>query len=313
MTKCERGPVRAVALSAICAALAGCGGGGTIVSSIPYEGPVTQADYVGKTFPVYFLVGEAGDRPGKVLAAKGTITYNTDDTVTVRLPGRAPVVFSPTATSGGVTSYEADGSGGLMRFAEVRDFSNPNTTAFRIVSSPPNPPPETFFLGGFGFETPAADRQPLPTATYNTAGAVFLTTPGSADFLPVAGDGTLTANFGAGTISGTLLTTDLFEVNLVGDPTTEDLLELTFLLQNGRITPSGFTGGVTATAQINEDGGGPRLLTGTVSGGSAEGAFFGEEAAAVAGMFEGDLALSDGGSPLVDFEAAGFVSGAKSP
>jgi len=303
MKKLAKSPVRAVGLLAALATLAGCGGGGTIVSSVPYEGPVTQADYVGKTFPVYFLVGQPGDRPGKVLAAKGTITYNADDTVTVQLPGRAPVVFSPNGTTAlGMTYQSADAVD-----AVITSFSS--TSAFRLATSTN---PDRSFLGGFGFETLAADR-PTTTATYNTAGAVFLTTPGSPDFLPVAGDGTLMADFDAGTISGTLLTTDLFEMDLVGDPLTEDLLELTFLLQNGRITPSGFTGGVTATAQINEDGGGPRLLTGSVSNGSAEGAFYGEEAAAVAGIFEGDLVLSDDGTSLSDFEAAGFVSGPKTP
>jgi len=283
--------------------LAGCGGGGTIVSSIPFEGPVTQADYVGKTFPVYFLVGEAGDPSGNAVAGRGTITYNTDDTVTMQLPGRAPVVFSPTGTTAlGMTYQSADAVD-----AVITSFSS--TSAFRLATSTNS---DRSFLGGFGFETLAADR-PTTSATYDTAGAVFLTAQGVEDFLPVAGDGTLTADFGAGTISGTLLTTDLFEVNLVGDPSTEDLLELTFLLQNGRITPSGFTGGVTATAQINEDGGGPRLLTGSVSNGSAEGAFYGEEAAAVAGIFEGDLVLSDDGTSLADFEAAGFVSGSKTP
>lgn len=293
--------MRSAASLAGLAFLTACGGGGVAVKSVPYEGEVTSASYIGKTFPVFFLVGETGDPQGRAVAGKGTITYNTNDTVTLRLPGNAPVVLARTGASGLGTNYQSAGSDPLV--AVVTGFSS--TPAFRLATSLGN---DMSFLGGFGFETQVADRP--ASATYQTAGAVFLTATNVKDFLPIAGNGTLNANFGAGTISGTLLSADPVDVKLAGDPNTADELALRFLLANGQITPQGFSGGVTATGELIVDGAGaPRTLTSTVSGGSASGAFFGGNAEAVTGTFSGDLALSDGGTKLVDFDAAGFFSG----
>lgn len=311
MIMLAKGRLRAGVLLAGFAALAGCGGSGgsLVVRSVPYEKPVTQTDYVGKTFPVFFLVGEAGDPSGDAVAGRGTITYNTNDTVTMQLPGRAPVIFTPTGSTALGTTYQASSGNASTIDAVVTGLAS--TDALRLVTSVGD---QRSFLGGFGFETLAADREPLPTATYNTAGAVFLTATNAEDFLPVAGDGTLIANFGSGMISGTFLSTDPVEVQLAGSAGTPDELALRFMLQNGQITPSGFSGGVTATGELVVDGSGPPLaLDAAIANGSAEGAFFGEEAAAVSGIFEGDLALSEGGTSLADFEAAGFVSGAKQP
>lgn len=284
--------------------LAACGGGATIVQTVPFENEVTSADYIGKSFPVFFLVGEAGDPNGRTVVGKGVVTYNSASSITVTLPGGGPVTLNRTGASGGSTTFAASGPDAIS--ALITGFSS--TTAFRLATVADD---DLAVLGGFGFETLEADR-PNAIATYDTAGAVFLTATNVENFLPIAGSGSLTANFGSGdVISGTLLDADPVEVNLAGVDVDLDILDLVFTLENGRITPSGFVGGVAATAELNIDGGPPTALGANMTGDSVEGAFFGGEAAAVAGIFEGDLALSNGAAPVIDFNVGGFFSGSK--
>lgn len=284
--------------------LAACGGGSTVaVESVPFDGAVTSADYIGKSFPVFFLVGEGGDPSGSAIAGRGSITYNDDDSVTVSLPGASPIRLARSGSTGLGTRYTGSGLNPVT--AVVTGFSS--TTAFRVVSSTDD---DFALLGGFGFETQPGDRG--ASATYSTAGAVFLTTPDAENFLPVAGDGTLNANFANGTISGTLLSTDPISIQLAGDSNTPDDLAMLFMLEGGRINSDGFSGGVTLSAELVVDGSGSPLdLNANIARDSAEGAFFGEQAAAVAGIFEGDVSLADGSTPLVEFDASGFVSGSK--
>ena len=224
-----------------------------------------------RPFRMYFLVGQPGDRPGKVLAAKGTITYNADDTVTVQLPGRAPVgLFTQ-------RDYRA-----WNDLSECGCGRRGDHQLFQHIRVPPcdldEPPTALFLVASASRPSPPIVRQ--PQRTYNTAGAVFSDHTRLPRFSCRSPEtATLMADFDAGTISGTLLTTDLFEMDLVGDPLTEDLLELTFLLQNGRITPSGFT--------RRRDGHGPDQTRMAVvhacspalsQTAAAEGAFYGEEA-----------------------------------
>ena len=289
-------------------ALTACGGGGSgspfVASSVPFERPVDDADYIGKTFPVFFLVGEAGDPSGTARAGKGTITYNSTRTVTVRLPGTNPIVFTRTGSSGTGTRYEGTAPDLSTVSAVVSEFAS--TTAFRLITSGDE---DYAVIGGFGFETPYDSNR--ASATYQVAGAVFLTAENVEDFLPIAGRGELSADFGARTISGTLIDTDAFEVNLAGNETINDILDLRIDIQNGRITNSGFTGDLDVASELTIDGDQLTQPQTSVTGDSVEGAFFGGDAEAIAGTFEGDIALSDDDGPLIDFGAAGFVSGSK--
>jgi len=291
------------------ATVSACGGGSTEVERVLFEGPVADADYLGRTFPVVFLVGEGGDPEGRTVAGQGTITYSASgDAVTVTLPGKAPIELVRSGTSGLGTIY----SGTIPRSfapstdvdAVVTPFSS--TSAFRLFSASED---GLAILGGFGFETPFDPGR--ATASYTTAGAVFLTVDDVEDFLPVAGTGSLTADFGAGTIGGTLIDTDAFEVELAGDDTIDDILDFRMTLENGRISQTGFSGDLGVAAELTVDGSTLTTPGVTVTGDSASGTFFGGDAEAVAGSYRGNIALSDGGGPIETFGASGFFSGAK--
>ncbi|MEL7105290.1 MAG: hypothetical protein AAGM21_05175 [Pseudomonadota bacterium] len=296
---------RSVCALAAAASLAACGSEGTLlVQPVEFTGPVTSADYIGKTFPVFFLLGESGDPSARTFAGEGTITYNSADTLTLRLPGASAVTLTRSGSSALGTSYSGLTDGSDPVEVLVSDFAS--TEAFRLISTAD---PDLTVLGGFGFETAADDRP--ASGTYSTAGAVFLTAENVSAFLPAAGSGTLTADFVNGDISGTLLDADPVAVALAGDNLTPDDLAMTFFLENGVITQAGFRGGVGVSAELNVDGGPPVVLGTTVTGDGAEGAFYGDAAEVVAGTFEADVRLTDSGGTLVDLDTAGLVSGGR--
>ena len=74
--------------------LTGCGGGETlIVQPQEFTGPVSAADYVGRTFPVFVVIGESGDPSARTFASEGSITYNSATSLDLRLPGSSPVTL----------------------------------------------------------------------------------------------------------------------------------------------------------------------------------------------------------------------------
>lgn len=294
-------PVAAVLLS-------GCMGSGSgslvVVEPQLAEGPVASGDFVGRTFPVLFLVGETGSPSARARAGTGAITYNGDGSVTLELPGTNPLTLTPASTGPNGTNYTGSTGSGTVE-ALIADFES--TESFRVATSSAL---EFALFGGFGFETPQANRR--ARATYDTAGAVFLTTNNVSTFLPAVGSGRLEADFDRGTISGTLLETDPVFVELGGSVNSADDLAMTFLLRNGVITPEGFRGGVSAEAALQVDGfGGYEVLDVDVTGGMAEGRFFDENAEVVSTIFSGEADLSDDGGSLVDLEFNGFAAGAQ--
>lgn len=286
--------------------LAGCGGGETIiVQPQEFTGPVSAVDYVGRTFPVFFLIGESGDPSARTFAGEGSITYNSATSLVLRLPGASAVTLTRSGSSALGTTYSGLTDGMEPVEVLISDFSS--TEAFRLLSTAD---PDLTVLGGFGFETAVADRP--ASGTYNTAGAVFLTADNVGAFLPAAGSGSLTADFTNGNISGTLLDADPVAVALAGDNLTPDDLAMTFFLENGVINSNGFRGDVGVSAELVVDGSGaPVVLGTTVTGDSAEGSFYGDEAEVVAGTFDADVRLTDSGGTLVDLDTAGFVSGGR--
>lgn len=293
------------ALSAA-AVLAACSGGDTLlVQPVEFTGPVTSADYIGQTFPVFFLLGESGDPTASAIAGKGSITYNSANSLTLRLPGASAVTLTRSGSSALGTTYSGLTNGSDPVDVLVSDFAS--TDAFRLVSTADS---DLAVLGGFGFETAVNDR-PV-SGTYNTAGAVFLTAENVGAFFPAAGSGTLVADFQNGDISGTFLDAAPISVALAGAAITPDDLAMTFFLENGVINSSGFRGDVGVSAELVVDGtGAPIALGTTVTNDSAEGSFYGDAAEVVAGTFEADVRLSDNTGTLVDFGTAGFVSGGR--
>lgn len=283
--------------------LAGCGG--STVGPVFFEGPVTDADYVGKSFPVFFLLGETGDPTGNTFAGQGSITYNSDGTLTLNLNRSAPVELVSTGTSGLGETYEGT-FGGATVSVLVTDFAS--TEAFRLASIADT---DIGLLGGFGFETAVDDR---PAAgTYTTAGAVFLTAENVGAILPAAGSGTLEADFVNGNISGTLLDADVVQVELAGDIASPDDLALMFMLENGVITDNGFSGGVSVSGELVVDGTTLTPLNTVVTGDAVSGTFYGDGAEVVAGIFESEVELLDGSDSLIDLGADGFLSGGLTP
>ncbi len=293
------------ALASVGLAVAGCSSTTVGGQRVIFEGPVDAADFVGKRFPVFVLVGETGDPTANSVAGRGAITYNADGSITLELPGRSSFRLEEESTGLLGTTYSGVPRGGSTVEVLVSNFSS--TDAMRLLTSTSD---DTDILGAFGFETAVDDR---PTSgTYSTAGAVFLTTENVGDVLPVAGTGTLMADFMSGSIEGTLLDADPASVALAGVVTTPDDLALTFMLENGVITSTGFRGDVSATGELVVDGSGaPVPLTATVSDASVDGGFFGDAAEALAGTFQSNVNLSDGGSIETDIGADGFFTGTR--
>ncbi|MEO1238523.1 MAG: hypothetical protein AAFW64_02475 [Pseudomonadota bacterium] len=298
--------LRACAVIALGLGLTACGSGETlVVQPQEFTGPVTASDYVGRTFPVFVLIGESGDPSAETFARQGSITYVSANTVTLRLPGASPVTLTRNGSSLLGVSYSGLTNGRDPVEVLISGFSS--TEAARLVSVADT---ELSVLGAFGFETAVEDRP--ASGTYSTAGAVFLTAQNVGAFLPTEGSGTLVADFTNGDISGTLLDATPVAVALAGDNLTPDDLAMTFFLENGVITPDGFGGDVNVFAELVVDGSGPPVVLGTaVTNDDVEGSFFGNEAEVIAGTFEADVRLSDGGGTLVDLDTAGLISGGR--
>ncbi|MEL7026544.1 MAG: hypothetical protein AAGO57_04840 [Pseudomonadota bacterium] len=283
-------------------AVAGCSGETLVVAPVEFDGSVTSADYIGETFPVAFLVGEEGDPTGSTSAGQGSITYNSASSITLRLPNGRTASLTRTGTSGLGTNFRGTLNGETIDVT-VSDFAS--TEAFRLISSADD---EISILGGFGFETAVGDRP--ASATYSTAGAIFITAENVGPFLPAAGSGDLSANFTGGTITGTLLDADPVSVAVAGAELVPDDLTLVFELENGVITPSGFRGDVGVTGELVVDGAGAPVVLGTnVTGDQASGQFYGDAAEVVSGTFGTQVGLSDSGGALVDLDVDGFFSG----
>lgn len=296
---------RSALFGLLAAGLSACGGETVTGQRVLFSGSVDAADYIGQTFPVFVLIGETGDPTGSSIVGEGSVTYNTDGSLTLRLPGAPAIQLTEIGTSGLGTSYRGIASGTTTIDVLVSDFSS--TDAFRLLTTAQ---PDLSILGGFGFETAVADRP--ASGTYATAGAVFLTTENVGAVLPAAGTGSLVADFTNGSITGTLLDTDPVSVALAGDVSTPDDLALNFFLESGVITTTGFRGDVSVTGELVVDGAGaPVALNTSVTGDRASGAFFGDGAEAIGGTFEANVGLSDGVTPLVDLEAGGLVTGTR--
>ncbi len=158
-----------------------------------------------------------------------------------------------------------------------------------------------------GTETDSNDLRALPTATYD--GHARVRVAPTTDFVEyndsvseARGDMRLGANFGAGTVSGSI-------TNMEGrlprnqDPTrtwTPFAGQLT--LNETGISGNGFTGAVTADSGFTSE-------IGTVAAGSSySGTFFGPEANEVAGGLSLTGTSADGGVPYLGW---GFIQGGK--
>ncbi len=297
--------VRAVLSVALAASLSACGGETETGQRILFSGAVDPSDYVGQTFPVFVLIGETGDPTGRTIVGEGSVTYNADGSLSLRLPGAPPIALSEVGASGLGTTYRGLAGGTSTIDVLVSDFAS--TDAFRLITTAQ---PDLTIVGGFGFETAVADRP--ASGTYATAGAVFLTTENVGEVLPAAGSGSLSADFTNGVITGTLVDADPVSVALAGDVATPDDLALNFFIENGVITPAGFRGEVGVTGELVIDGAGaPVALDTSVSGDRASGVFFGDSAEAIGGTFEADVGLADGGNDLIDLEVGGLITGTR--
>ena len=148
-----------------------------------------------------------------------------------------------------------------------------------------------------GTETADSDIETLPTATYS--GYAYLRVGPREDFtsfgdvvLDAKGDLSMTANFGAGTVSGEV--TDMerkFPSNV--DPTrTWTPFTGALTLQTADIDGNGFTGAITSDAGFNAN-------FGTVNSGSTySGTFFGPNAEQVGGGING-TGMSVDGTPWI--------------
>lgn len=283
--------------------LVACGGGDVAPTRQLFEGPVVSADYIGKSFPVRVLVGETGDPTASTTTGEGSVMYNSSTSIRVNLPGVPAFDATRSGSSALGVTYTGTPNGGSEISVTISDFST--TTAVRLITVAET---DLAALGAFGFETVEGDRP--ASGTYDTAGSVFLSATNVGAILPVAGDGTLTADFTNGDISGTLLNADSASVAIAGAEIVPDDLTLTYTLENGTITSTGFRGDVGVSGELVVDGAGaPVVLDTAVTNDRVDGVFFGDEAEALAATFNSDVRLSDGATPLLNLEADGFLTG----
>lgn len=290
------------------AGLAACGGGGTtgtgggiggggtvgIVQSpdgriLAGSSPIVPNDFVGRTFPLTFLVGQDRTPQSQSARAVGQMEVVDNDTLILTLTtGDVRLVRT------GASTFE-DPSGTVL---EIEDFG---AARYLFLDAA-----DTTGRFAYGFETPVAAR-PV-TARFNriSASTVLIDTPGVSNRLVMNAPGTvdLQATFtgSGGTITGTMFDGREF-VDIDDDGTNEELFLRTTL--NGTINEGGFTGTVGGSAQV-ERAGSLADANLVLSNTSADGKFFGTAAQVASGTYDVDAVITPQGLPSTTAEISGF-------
>jgi len=228
--------------------LSACGGGTLGPNSIFIgSSPITEADYVGKTFPARYVGrNDAGD----LFRGAGTVRYISSTEIEVKVEGIDEILIE-------------DSPGmflGATIYAETSLQSPELVTAFATDEV------TVEYFGFLGFETTSAG---LPTENLyyydDIDGSVLLLSNGvdsGSDF----GGTFLDVDFDTGIVTGLLHSSDNAEVSIVG----------------GAISGNGISGGAELeTFSIDFP-----VISETVDS-DTSGTFFGPDATALAGTYEG--------------------------
>ena len=241
-------------------------------------GEAFPEDFVDKTFPVYFAVGEQTDGGSEAEAGIGSARFISADEIEYSGLGQPTRVY----TRVGTTNEFAPDDGSISLFVE-------ELGAAILASSNLDFAGPTGGVAAYsGFETPVANRPAL--ASYNSGdfAVLFLAGPDfpEVDTLTCSNCVDLSANFAAGDISGQVF--DGTSTDASGE------FSITNELVDGTITSSGFTGQIEATAAFTPVGGSTRGVTTELTNQNVIGRFFGSDADQAMVVYEGDFAFGEG-------------------
>ena len=265
-------------------------------------GPLGTRNLLGRPLPFVVATGDSGAAGARAATGIGTIEVVDTSTLILRLPGQDPVTLTPDGRSGGFTDATGrlfvlndDASGG--RFT----LSGGGTSLDRFIADRP-------VFGAFGHETPEAARPVRATYSDHGASTLFLAREGAPGVMTVSDSGSvfITAEFaGDGTIRGGLIDT-IDRVDFSGDGTEDSELSIDVTL-DGRITPVGFEGTMSAEAFIAPLGGGtPQNLDLQLTDPKVTGRFFGNAAESLAGAFGSPVTLVPPGGAREGGSLSGF-------
>jgi hypothetical protein len=272
----------ACSLGVAAMSLSGCGGGGGVTRVMANGDPIDAADYVGKTFPLLYILGQDDEPEADIKGGYGKVTVIDENTVKVEVPGEDPITFTRVDAT---NQFEGDDGDGGTITVTIDDNGE-----YYFVYCDCGAIEGLDFAGAFGFETPV-ELRPEGIATYDGvySGAVFATANDPEYLLvPGVGSGQLVADFGTGDISGTLLDASA-STDLDDDGLEDDTAYVLMTLENGTITSTGFDGTVTGEFEFQIDGGAITPVDSEFSNTDAEGKFFGNSGQTAAAAYDGDV------------------------
>lgn len=315
-----------IALIASASVLSACGGGGSTVSRAGNTGAdqvlaktaggAAQALADGITLRASERASSGivrnFDAATAALASDSTarVSRNAEGALTLEVAGQT-IAFAPGDLTVDGFGYD-NGSAGLWAWSadSMADQLNPangrNALVFDYYADLPNGRGANGFIVT-GTETDADDLAALPSATYSGGVRVRVApTTGFEDYgdavSEARGDLAMAANFGAGTVSGSV-------TNLEGraprneDPTrTWSAVDGSLALNETAISGNGFSGRVSADSAFTSN-------IGTINAGSSySGTFFGTDAGEVAGGINLSGSSAEDGSAFVGW---GFFHGGR--
>lgn len=233
--------------------------------------------------------------------ATAKVSRNASGALTLEAAGRT-IEFAPGDLSEDGYGYNTDDASiwawSADSMAEQLDPANgQNSLVFDYHTDGEDNTGQNAFIV-VGTETDAADLATLPTASYEGWSRIRVApTSGFADWdsavSEARGDLNMAANFGAGTISGSL-TNMSGRATRAEDPTrTWNPIAGSVSLNETAITGNGFSGSLSADSNFESE-------IGTIASGSTySGTFFGSDADEVAGGFNLSGTAAEGGASFV--------------
>lgn len=237
------------------------------------------------------------------------VSRNASGALTLEVAGET-IAFSPGDLSEDGYGYDK-GNASLWAWSgdSMADQLDPangrNAMVFDYFTDLPGAADQTGFIV-VGSETAAGDMATLPSATYSGGARIRVAPKDTVSFADsvseARGNLAMAANFGAGTISGSVTNIEGRAPRNVDPTRTWSPVDGSLALNRTAISGNGFTGGVSADSAFTTE-------FGTVDAGSTySGTFFGTAAGEVAGGISMSGSSAVGGTPYIGW---GFFHGGK--
>lgn len=273
----------AIVLSIALISLGGCSGGKKPLQVFADGEPIDASDYIGKKFPFLYVLGEEDDPTAIVEGGEAELFFVDVNTVRVKLPGRDEETYVRVDDT---NEFVLLGGGAGDPSVFVDDYG-----AYQFAYMNVGENPGVDFAGFFGLETPV-DLRPAAVAVYegDVMGVIF-GSEGEPEYALLAdGGGSLTADFGAGTVSGVLVDASAsYAQDEDGIENDEIFAQLD--LTNGVINKTGFDGNVSGEMAFSIDGAEPVAVSTSFFNTDVDGKFFGNAAESAGAQFDGDVTL----------------------